>query len=91
MSEHPYTDCVCPMVRELDMTWLHVTTFKVSWQPSPWCGSGAGDRGARVGSGCEVGIPLCSVAVTALSGARSDPMLLEQKPRGSGSTWLCFL
>ena len=43
-------------------------------------GRGAGDEGARAGIGCEVGLPLCSVAKTALSGVRSNPKLLEQKP-----------
>ena len=43
-------------------------------------GGGAVDRGARAEDRCEAGLPLCSVAKTALSGVRSNPKLLEQKP-----------
>ena len=43
-------------------------------------GDGAGDEGARARARCGVELPLCSVGVTALSGAGSDPKLLEQKP-----------
>ena len=46
-------------------------------------GGGAGDRGARARSKCEVGLSLCSVAVTSLSGAGSDPKLLDQVQAGS--------
>lgn len=42
-------------------------------------GRGAGDKGARAGASCEVGFPLCSVAVTVLSGVGLDPRLMEQK------------
>ena len=38
-----------------------------------------GDKGARAGASCEVGFPLCSVAVTVLSGVGLDPRLMEQK------------
>ena len=37
--EHYYTDSVCPvpLVRELDLTWMKVTSFlKVCWLLSPW-------------------------------------------------------
>ena len=40
----------------------------------------AGDGRARACIGCEAGLPLCSVASTALSGLELAPMLLEQKP-----------
>ena len=43
-------------------------------------GGGTGDGGARAGARCEAGLPLCSVDITALSGAGSDPNLLEEKP-----------
>ena len=43
-------------------------------------GNEARDGGARAGIGCEAGLRLCSVTITALSGARSDTELLEQKP-----------
>ena len=42
--------------------------------------SGAGDGEARASNGCEIGLPYCSVAITALSGLGSDPKWLEQKP-----------
>ena len=35
-------------------------------------------------SGCEVGLPLCSVVICALSGTGSDAKLLELKPQGWG-------
>ena len=40
-------------------------------------GAVAGDGGARAGSRCEAGLPLCSVAITALSWVGSTPKLLE--------------
>ena len=45
-------------------------------------GGGPGAGGARAGIGfiSEAGLPLCSVAITSLLGAGSDPKLLEQKP-----------
>ena len=43
-------------------------------------GIGTGDGGARAGTECEAGLPLCSVAVTTLSWVASVPKLLEQKP-----------
>ena len=39
----------------------------------------AGDGGARACTGCEVGLPLCSLAVATLSGVESAPTLLERK------------
>ena len=43
-------------------------------------GGGAGDGMASAGAGCEAILSLFSVALTTLSGARSGPKLLEQKP-----------
>ena len=43
----------------------------------PLPGGGAGDGGARAGTGCEAGLPLCSVAIPALLGVVTDPELLE--------------
>ena len=40
----------------------------------------ADDGGARTCAGCEVGLLLCSVVITAMSGAGSAPKLLKQKP-----------
>ena len=48
----------------------------------------AGGGGARAGAGCEVGLPLCSTALTALLGVGFDPMLLELKLSGLGPGWL---
>ena len=42
-------------------------------------GRGDGDKGPRAGASCEVGFPLCSEAVTVLSGVGLDPRLMEQK------------
>lgn len=43
-------------------------------------GGGAGDERDRAGAGYEVGLPLCSVAITTVSGVGSHPKLLQQKP-----------
>ena len=43
-------------------------------------GSGVGDGGAIACQRCVEGLPLCSVAITTLSGVESAPKLLEQKP-----------
>ena len=40
----------------------------------------AGDGEARASAGSEVGLPLCSVSITALSGSEFAPTLLEWKP-----------
>ena len=40
---------------------------------------------------CEMGFPLCSVVITALSGAGSALRSLNQKFGGLGSRWLCSL
>ena len=42
-------------------------------------GGGAGAREPRASSGCEAGLPCCSMAITTLLGVGSDPTLLEQK------------
>ena len=42
--------------------------------------SGAGDGVAKVSTKCEMGLSLCSLPTTALSGEKSDPRLLEKKP-----------
>ena len=43
-------------------------------------GSGwSGDGGARAGIRCEMGLPLCSLAIATLLGMTSDPRLLKQK------------
>ena len=85
MWEHLYTDsCAqCLWCRDgFDMD--TVTSFlRGYWQLSPGLRGGAGDGGDRAGVGWGMGLPLCSVAVTTLSGVGSDPKLLEQKPWGS--------
>lgn len=42
-------------------------------------GDVVGVRRAKAHAGCQAGLPLCSVAVTALSLVRSAPQLLERK------------
>ena len=42
-------------------------------------GGVAGDGGATACAGCELGVPLCSVAITTPSGAGSAPKFLEHK------------
>lgn len=49
---------------------------------------GAGERADRARARCEVGLPLCSVANTALLRVRLGNKLLEQKPRVAGVSWL---
>ena len=66
-----------PSVGELDLLLTGVNTFP--WGVVTLVGGGAGDRGARARSKCEVGLSLCSVAVTTLLGVESDPKLKEQK------------
>ena len=91
--EHLYTDCMCPVpkVGELDLMWMQDTVFLMVLAAITLVGARAGDGVARAGTGCEEGLPFCSVAVTALSGAWSDPKLLKQKPCGSCLSWLCSL
>lgn len=59
---------------------LAVATLVAHW---------AGDGGVR--TMIEVELPLFSVAITALWCVGSDSNLLEQKPWGSGCSWLCSL
>lgn len=87
MWECPYADCVYLVLLEggLDLMWLPVKSFLRV------CGQllvtrAAGDGGARASTQPEVQLPLCSVAITALSG-----VLLEQKPWGLGQGWLFSL
>lgn len=47
-----------------------------------------GERSDRARVRCEVGLPLCSVANTALLRVRLGNELLEQKPRVAGVIWL---
>lgn len=47
-------------------------------------GSVAGEGEVRAEPRYEIGLSLCSMAVAALSGARSDPKFLEQKICQSG-------
>ena len=54
-------------------------------------GCGAGDEEARVVTQCEVHLSICSVAITTLLGAGSDPKLLEQKSCELGPSLLCSL
>ena len=49
---------------------------------------GAGERGDRATARCEVGLPLCPVANTALLRVRLGNKLLEQKPCVLGVSWL---
>lgn len=51
-------------------------------------GGGTEDGGSRAGASFELGVSLYSVAINILSGVRSVPRLLEQKPWGF---WLCSL
>ena len=51
-------------------------------------GGGTEDGGSRAGARFELGLYLYSVAINTLSGVRSVPRLLEQKPWGF---WLCSL
>lgn len=86
MCKHSYIDFLCPGPSwgELDLMWTQVTYFFRVCTMYHLGREWSGDEGAREGFGCGVGLPPCSMAITTLSGTRSDPSLLEQKPRGSG-------
>lgn len=74
MWENPYVDCMCTTYdrrARFDMDTSHL--FPLSMLATITLEEG----GAR--AGCKAGLTLFSVAVTALSGARSDLGLLEQK------------
>ena len=93
MWEHPCVDCVYHCLGW--ESWIEVKPSHIFPQgflaAIPLVGGGVVDIGARTGAVCEVGLPLCSVAVTALLGVRSDLKLLEQKPWRLGPSWLCSL
>lgn len=79
MWEHPFADCVCPvpfMGDGFDVDTSHVFLQGVLTAITLIEGV-AGDGGAS--TGWEVGLPLCSVSVTTLSGTESDPKLWEWK------------
>ena len=70
--KHIYAKCVCsaPLMGGLNLTWTTITSFlDVCWCLSPcYIMTGGGpDRVARDSTVYEVGLPLCSVAITALS------------------------
>ena len=79
---HFYTDCVCPvrLVWELDLMWTQVTSFLSALATITWVMGVAGDRAARAGGECEMGLPLCSVAVTTLSGVGPELTLFFSPP-----------
>lgn len=52
------------------------------------CRSGGGEASYRLR--CDVELPLCSGAITALLRLGSDPKLLELKPNRSGLSWFFF-
>ena len=78
------------LVAELDLTWKEDIFPQGVLSAVTLVGGGAGDRGARARSKCEVGLSLCSVAVTTLLGVGSDPKLKQQKFWGSGLSWLSY-
>ena len=45
-------------------------------------GDGAGDEGARAGTGCDAGLSLCSVAIAAISGVCLIPSCWIRSPDG---------
>ena len=59
--------------------------------PTTLVGDGAGDRRPRARARCKVGLLLCSVATTTISGTGASPKLLEEKPLWASLSWLCFL
>ena len=60
---------------------MPVTFLIVCWQLS-LCGCGVEMEKQKNWAWGEVGVPLCLVAITTLSGVGSDPKMLEHKPRG---------
>lgn len=86
MWDRLYEDWVCPMplAGDLDLMWMPSC---LSFEYAGSCNLGRGgveDGGARAGTAYEAELHLCSVAITVLSGVRSEPMLLEQKLCASG-------
>ena len=84
MWEHPYVDCV-PSVSGA-RTGFHVDTSHIFSQrvlaTITLIGGVTGAGGARACARCEVGLPLCSVAVTTLSGVGSAPSCWSGSPEG---------
>ena len=83
MLECPYTHCVCPVPfggrAGYNRDASHVFPQGVL-TAIILVGGGAGNGGVRAAARFKAIIPLCSVAISTLSGAGSDPKLLEQKP-----------
>ena len=79
---------------ELEMDTVHVFPQGVLLAIT-LVGGGAGDEVSKARARCELGLSLCSLAVSALLWVGSGSKLLEQKPYGSGPSWvsslsLCF-
>ena len=81
MRECAYARLICPspLVGGLDLMTPAMFFLRLSWQPSPWWGR---DGGARAGASCEVGLPLCLVSVTALSGQGLIPSCWSRRLEG---------
>ena len=81
MRECAYAHLICPspLVGGLDLMTPAVFFLRLSWQPSPWWGR---DGGARAGASFEVGLPLCLVSVTALSGEGLIPSCWSRRLEG---------
>ena len=56
---------LAPLVDELDFLWMKPIFLQGVLAALLLVGGGAGDGGARAGAACEVGLPFCSVAITA--------------------------
>lgn len=80
MWDHPYVDCVQGLWRKgwFCMGSNHFFPQHVLATINVTEGETLG--GSQACTGCQVGLPLCSVAVTTLSGAGLPSQLLEQKP-----------
>ena len=81
MRECAYAHLICPspLVGGLDLMTPAMFFLRLSWQPSPWWGR---DGGARAGASFEVGLPLCLVSVTALSGEGLIPSCWSRRLEG---------
>lgn len=66
--------CPMPLTGELDLMWVSHTFPQGMLAAIIFVGVEAGSAGARAGAGCEVGLPLCSVAPDALLGMGSGPL-----------------
>ena len=84
MWEHPYVDCL-PSVSGV-RTGFHADTSHIFSQgvlaTITLIRGVTGAVGARDCARCEVGLPLCSVAVTTLSGVGSAPSCWSESPEG---------